>query len=152
MKKSSIYKCLSVVLCLVLLYPGGITPATLKTFAATYGTVTATSLNIRSGPGTNYDKVQVNGSFAYLKKGDKFTIISKKDGWYKISFTFNGKKAEGYVMDDYVKETESTSSTAKPTTTPTPAPSSSANQTTADLKLAASVTATNLNVRQKSST
>ena len=146
MRKSSIYKWIAIVLCLVLIYPGGITFNSLKALAATYGTVTATSLNIRSGPGTKYDKVQVNGSFAYLKKGDKFTIISKKDGWYKISFTYSGKKTEGFVMDDFVKEINSTSST------PTPTPGDSANQMPADLKLAASVMATNLNVRQKAST
>ncbi|WMJ89633.1 SH3 domain-containing protein [Anaerocolumna sp. MB42-C2] len=150
MRKSSIYKWIAIVLCLVLIYPGGITFNSLKALAATYGTVTATSLNIRSGPGTKYDKVQVNGSFAYLKKGDKFTIISKKDGWYKIAFTYSGKKTEGYVMDDFVKETNSTSAT--PTPTPTPTTGDTANQTPADLKLAASVMATNLNVRQKAST
>jgi len=55
--------------------------------AATTGTVTATSLNVRSGPGTNYAKVQVNKSDVFIKKGEKVTITGTKNGWHKISLT-----------------------------------------------------------------
>lgn len=49
-------------------------------------------LNIRSGPGTNYERV---GS---LKKGTQVTILGEQDGWYQISA--NG--VEGYVSAQYI--------------------------------------------------
>ncbi len=156
MKKSTLGKWIVIILSLVIIYPQGIALKSTGAIAATSGTVTAASLNVRSGPGTNYDKVQVNGSNAYLKKGDKLTIIGTKSGWYKISFTFSGKKLQGYVMDDYVKITGTTSptATAKSTATPTPTPAAAAStgKVVSDFKIAGSVTATNLNVRQKPST
>lgn len=53
------------------------------------GTVTASGgLNIRSGPGTDYDSV------GGLKKGDRVTITESKDGWGRIS--------EGWINLKYV--------------------------------------------------
>ncbi|MGB8452981.1 MAG: SH3 domain-containing protein [Anaerocolumna sp.] len=152
MKKRTLYKWIVIVLCLVFICHKWITFTALKTLAATSGTVTATSLNIRSGPGTNYDKVKVNGSEAFLKKGEKMTILSEKSGWYKISFTYNGKKLEGYVMDDYVKVSNSTPTTPTKKPTATPTPTDTPDKTVTDFKIAGSVIATNLNVRQKPST
>lgn len=57
------------------------------------GTATVLSdVNIRSGPGTSYDKM---GS---AKTGDTLTVIGTSNGWYKISF--NGKT--GYVAGNFV--------------------------------------------------
>ncbi len=53
-----------------------------------YGKVTTASLNIRSGAGTDYDKV---GS---LKAGKIVTILGEANGWYQIE--------SGYVSADYV--------------------------------------------------
>lgn len=54
------------------------------------GTITAENgLNIRSGPGTDYDSV------GGLKKGDRVSIIEQKDGWGRIS--------EGWISMKYVK-------------------------------------------------
>ena len=44
------------------------------------GTVTATSLNVRSGASTSYRKI---GS---LKKGSSVNIYDTKNGWYKIKY------------------------------------------------------------------
>lgn len=76
--------------------------------AATLGTyeVTASSLNVRAGAGTNYK------SLGSLKKGTKITVTAKaKNGWYQ--FTYKGKKA--YVSNKYVKKV--TTTTKKTTTT-----------------------------------
>lgn len=143
MKKHSLYRWIILILCLVIINPQGIIIKLPAALAATSGTVTATSLNVRSGPGISYDKVMVNGSYAYLKKGEKLSILSEKSGWYKISFTFSGKKVKGYVMDDYVKAAKSTA----PAPTPPPADSKSKNE--ADFTIPGTITATNLNVRQK---
>ncbi|HHY81768.1 MAG TPA: SH3 domain-containing protein [Clostridiales bacterium] len=92
------------------------TPAAGKT-----GTVTASSLNVRSGPGTGYSKV---GS---LSKGTTVTILSSSNGWYKIQ---KGSLV-GYVSGDYldVKQSQQPEETEKPTT------------------VTATVTASSLNVR-----
>lgn len=52
------------------------------------GTVTASSLNIRSGAGTTYSIV------GGLKKGDIVDVLSTSGSWYKIS--------QGYVSSQYI--------------------------------------------------
>lgn len=54
--------------------------------------VNATSLNIRSGPGTKYKKI---GSF---KKGTTIETISKSGIWYKVKY----KKTYGWCSGDYL--------------------------------------------------
>jgi beta-N-acetylglucosaminidase/uncharacterized protein YgiM (DUF1202 family) len=153
------------ILCLSLLWPHGLSINNLKVVAAATGKVTASSLNIRSGPGTSYDKVSVNGSYAYLKKDETFTILEEKDGWYSISFKFSGKTVEGYVIDDFVEvvsgevatptEAPKPTATPKPTEAPTPTPTPKAedvNIKEAELEVPATVTASRLNVREKPTT
>lgn len=57
-----------------------------------YLKVTTASLNIRSGPGTTYDKV---GS---LSEGKVVKATGSRDGWYKID--------KGFISADYVKKTD----------------------------------------------
>lgn len=64
-------------------------------------TVTATSLNVRSGPGT---ASQVVGKLAY---GSAVNVVGQTTGsdgkvWYQVQFGTNGSSA-GYVRSDYVK-------------------------------------------------
>ena len=54
-----------------------------------YGRVTTASLNVRSGPGTNYDKC------GKVYAGKTVEILETLDGWYRI--------AEGYVSADYIR-------------------------------------------------
>ncbi len=61
-----------------------------------YGKITASSVNIRSGAGTSYGKVD------QAKNGDKVYIIGINNGWYKVIF----EKSVGYVRSDYVELTE----------------------------------------------
>ena len=77
----------------------------LKTFAYTekQGTIIASSLNVRSGPGTG------NASIARLANGTAVTVVGEdtaSDGvlWYKIRFTGSGgAQKTGYVSSHYVK-------------------------------------------------
>ena len=55
--------------------------------------VNTDSLNVRSGPGTNYSKIGT------LKKGEKVGVISENNGWSKINYS--GKEA--YVSSSYLK-------------------------------------------------
>ena len=69
------------------------------------GLVNATSLNVRSGAGTNYN------SLGKLKDNSKVSIVAKcSNGWLKIKFN-NGY---GYVSGDYIdniKNIQTSSST-----------------------------------------
>ena len=61
------------------------------------GTVTASVLNVRTGPGTNYT---VAGK---LLLGATVTVISDAgNGWYKIGYTSGGVSYEGYVSRNYI--------------------------------------------------
>lgn len=67
-------------------------------------TVTADTLNVRSGSSTKY---KVIGS---VKKGTKLTVQKKEsNGWYKIDF----KGKTGYVSGTYVKAATSSSVSSK---------------------------------------
>ena len=63
-----------------------------------------TSLNVRSGAGTNYSSI---GS---LKTNATVKITGESGNWYKIDF--NGRV--GYVSKDYIKVNTSTSGNVKP--------------------------------------
>ena len=54
-----------------------------------YGRVTTASLNVRTGPGTSYDKC------GKVYAGKTVEILETLDGWYRI--------AEGYVSADYIR-------------------------------------------------
>lgn len=56
------------------------------------GTVTATALNVRSGPSTSYSVI------GQLSKGSSVKIVGKTDGWLKINY----KTSYGYVSGSYV--------------------------------------------------
>ena len=72
--------------------PGASAPAEEPDAEPREGLVMTSSLNIRSGPGTGYDRI---GS---LKVGNVITILGESDGWYKISTG----KLTGYVSAQYV--------------------------------------------------
>ena len=58
------------------------------------GTVTASVLNIRSGPGVDTSKK------GCLYKGDTVAILEKSNGWLKIQLS---NKTTGWVSDKYIK-------------------------------------------------
>ncbi len=66
------------------------------------GQVQTTALNIRKDAGTE------NEIIGSLKMGDVVNIISSKPSqsgelWYKISYTKNGKTAEGYCLGSFIR-------------------------------------------------
>ena len=60
------------------------------------GTVQASSLNVRSGPGTQYSPI---GS---LSRGATVTIVGVSGGFYRIRYG----SGTGYVSKDYIRLTE----------------------------------------------
>ncbi|MBC8532344.1 SH3 domain-containing protein [Gehongia tenuis] len=95
------------------------------------GTVTASALNVRSGPSTGY------GVMGTLRKGAAVSVYEQMGGWYKIAY--NG--GVGYVSGDYLSYSASGGGS---TTPPTP--------TTPDIIGTGTVTASALNVRSGPST
>jgi beta-N-acetylglucosaminidase/uncharacterized protein YgiM (DUF1202 family) len=98
-------------------------------YAATTGTVTASSLNVREKPSASSKKL---GAIA---KGTIVTINSEtKDSngglWYNIKVTISGKSVTGYVSGDYINKTT----------------------TSTYLRRTGRVNATSLNIRKSTST
>lgn len=87
--------------------------------AATNGTVTASTLFVRTGPSTEYSKVTVNGEAVFLSRGDSVAISYKNNGWYYVTASFKGTKINGFISATYVNVT-GTVPTAAPTATPKP--------------------------------
>ena len=88
-----------------------------KCDAATNAIITgASSLNIRSGPGTSYDNVMADDNTKItLPNGYNVSIVgeaydNERNLWYKISFTYRNATYEGYAMATYIKERNSVGS------------------------------------------
>lgn len=88
-------KMLSLILAAAFVLPG-------TAFAAS-GVITGDMVNMRTGPGLGYSRIQ------YLYKGNAVTTGGNTNGWIAVSY--NGK--DGYVYSDYVSITSSSSSNLK---------------------------------------
>lgn len=166
MKKSFYNKWLIILLIISIVIPHGIYGISHQVLAAQTGTVTATTLNVRTEPSMTASKVQMNGTNVYLNQGESVTILGEEGDFYHVSLKFNGKTVEGYVHSDYVKLTEDSvtptptiaptatpkpTASPKPTATPTPKPSTS-TAIKKEVEIKATVTATTLNVRSGAGT
>lgn len=115
--------------------------------ATTKGVVTAESLNVRKGPGKEYDLVTQDGKNVYLFRNDEVKIMDEKNGFYKVKFTYNKKTITGYGNKAYIKLITTATPTTKPNTTvkPTVTPTAKPNVTvkpTATPKVTVKPTAT----------
>ncbi len=93
------------------------------------GIVTASPLNIRKGPGTNYELV------TKVAKDTKVTILQSNKGWYEVKLP-DGKK--GFASSTYIKLTTSNGGSVQSGSTPQ--------------KKIATVTTENLNLRKGAGT
>ncbi len=64
------------------------------------GIVSGGTINVRTGPGTSYDRI------TKLSSGTSVTIHETVDGWHKISCS----AGSGYISSDYVYETSTAAS------------------------------------------
>ena len=82
-------------------------------------TVTEGPLNVRTGYGTDYAVLRLNGERVQLQAGEKVTTLDSKkvDGvtWYEVSFTRDGEKVTGYVSGAYLKIASSSDSSSDAT-------------------------------------
>ena len=132
--------------------------------AAVSGTVTASTLFVRTGPSTEYPKAEVNGKTVFLSRGDSVSISHGSNGWYYVTASFEGTKVQGYVSAAHILTTSTVPTAAptkaatptptkKPTSTPTPASSSVSNEVvTSGFPRKGLVTAGTLNVRNSAGT
>ena len=155
MSKRFYHKVFVFILCIGILLPNHMT--NLKVSASGKGTVTANTLNVRTGPSVTANKAQLSdGTFVYLRKGETVTILDTEGDWFYVSLQFNGKTVKGYVHSDYVNVTVNPSPTPTPTPTPTPKPTpkpeNGGNTSSGGYKYEATVTANSLNVRSKAGT
>lgn len=58
------------------------------------GIVHGGTINVRSGPGTDYERI------TQVVSGKKVTILADADGWYQVSFD----GTNGYICADYLRE------------------------------------------------
>ena len=104
-KRKSWKKGLAAVLGLILsiqVPAGGIPVLTAYAYTEQTATVKASTLNVRSGAGTNYSQV------TKLEKGSAVTVIGEttaSDGklWYQIRFSQNGAVNTGYALNTYIR-------------------------------------------------
>lgn len=113
MKKKSI---VTLWIIFTLLLMGGVCHDETSFAANSKGVVTASSLNVRTGAGTDYAKVKYNGKEVAIPKGTEVTIIENLSGWYKVTFAWEKTTLTGYVSATYVAIEVS----ATPTPAPTP--------------------------------
>lgn len=156
MKKWYSSKLLIFLLLLGIIIPHEFYGNTIEALAAQTGTVTASTLNVRSKPSTTASKVQLDDTNVFLNKGETVNILKEDGDWYYISLLFNGKTVKGYVLSDYVEVTSTITPTPKPTVTPKPSPAltvtpkpggSTKPPFSKDVKLKATINADTLNVR-----
>ena len=83
MKKKSI---VTLWIIFTLLLIGGVCHDETSFAANSKGVVTASSLNVRTGAGTDYAKVKYNGKEVASPQGTEVTIIETVSGWYKVTF------------------------------------------------------------------
>lgn len=92
------------------------------------GEVNTSSLNVRTGIGTSYDILEVNGRQITLHRGDKVAVMSSGNTssgnlWYEVRWIEDGLEYHGYVRASYVTLSEEIAvplPTPTPTATPTP--------------------------------
>ena len=82
--------------------------------AASNAIVIVGTLNVRTGPGTTYDRVVVDGMEAYLVGQQEIEVTGTSGEWYQINASFRGKEISGYVYGPYVSLVTEITPTQKP--------------------------------------
>ncbi len=91
--------------------------------------VTASALNVRSGPSTSYSVI---GS---LKKGSSASVVGTSGSWYKIKYG----SGYGYISSSYTSSSSSSSSSSTSTVTSTSTTTSSSSSSSSIVSFAKSL-------------
>lgn len=95
-----------------------------------YRGIVTNTVNVRTGPGQEYDRVTEGEEQLQLSAQDEVVIIGEDVAstgitWYQIRFMHGGKEVEGYATSSYIAKTDeiiTPSPTPEPTPTNTPVP------------------------------
>lgn len=90
---------------------GNAISATFEMVDFSYATVTAGSVNVRAGVGTNFP------SIGKISSGQKIRVLGKLDGWYVVKMPDSNKI--GCVAKQYLKAYTTTNTTSTPKPLPT---------------------------------
>lgn len=77
--------------------------------ASQTGKVTGDLVNVRTGPGTTFDKVTtMNGDKLQLNYNHEVSILGTEEAsngstWYLVSFYYGGNTYTGYIISDFVR-------------------------------------------------
>ena len=120
-------------------------PTPIPESAYAYGEISASVLNMRTGPSTDYAIRTVKGENVVFSAGQEVTIMWEENGWYKVSAVYKGSLIEGYCKASYVAVTQGTpvsktdsgnagsdKGNDKVTAAPTEAPVKSSDETSSD--------------------
>ena len=72
------------------------------------GYVNDTDVIVRTGPGTNYSQMRLNGSLLYYPNNQQLLIIgddydSRNEKWYKVRWTYLENEIESWIRNDFVR-------------------------------------------------
>lgn len=96
-KHNHLNRILAVILTLALVVPSVLLNSN-RAEASVTGVVSAKELYMRTGAGTDFDKVRAGGEDVVLVYGQEITVLGEKDGWYHVRAVFNGQVVEGYSL------------------------------------------------------
>ena len=101
-KRATKKRYLIFLLCICMIVPQVLLQKPQKAVAASDAIVIVNVLNVRTGPGTTYDRVVVDGIEAYLVGQQEIEVTGTSGEWYQINASFRGKDISGYVYGPYV--------------------------------------------------
>lgn len=115
MKKTSVKRTIAITLIIInaflIVTAINIPFKTTSVSASQNGKITGDLVNIRTGPGTTYDKLTtIDGSKLQLNYNHEVTVLSSEQAsngstWYQVSFYYGGNTYTGYIVSDYVRLT-----------------------------------------------
>lgn len=60
-------------------------------------------LNVRADAGTSFPTVFVGDASVFMSLDEEADVISEKNGWYQVRFSFNNETVKGFVIADFVE-------------------------------------------------
>lgn len=60
-------------------------------------------LNVRTDAGTTFPPVYVGEASAFMTLNQEAEVLSEKNGWYQVRFSFNNETVKGFVIGEFVE-------------------------------------------------
>ena len=107
MKKYFILKVCLVICTIIQLFVGNIFNVNATDEEILYLEVLQDDVRVRTGPGTNYDILQINGEYQYYLEKVKYEVITSKQNdigelWYQVKNIINEIEYDTWVRSDFI--------------------------------------------------